>query len=184
MNGREVKYKVGRKKERRGERRGRGLPRCRGGLKTLAAQTEEANDTFSLKRQDVIPSQIICFNWESILSQSRGDKKTKRSEECNCKNVEKDFPKRMGWSKEGKEKEGRIEDLPSFTFLCVSSLSQVSIWEGGKSRWTATTGSEVVQSGRPIFDDSFQHLWTYIGNNTGNVVFQRIKRLWLIRIDQ
>ncbi|GIX85908.1 hypothetical protein CEXT_801371 [Caerostris extrusa] len=33
--------------------------------------TEEVNDTFFLKkRQDVIPSQIICFNWESILSQS------------------------------------------------------------------------------------------------------------------
>ncbi|GFV43101.1 hypothetical protein TNCV_1409981 [Trichonephila clavipes] len=36
----------------------------------------------------------------------------------------------------------------------------------------------------PIFDDFFQHLWPYIGNNTANVVFQMIKRLWLIRIDQ
>ncbi|GFV47431.1 hypothetical protein TNCV_4830871 [Trichonephila clavipes] len=44
--------------------------------------------------------------------------------------------------------------------------------------------SDVVQSGRPIFDDFFQHLWPYIGNNTANVVFQMIKRLWLIRIDQ
>ncbi|GFW06435.1 uncharacterized protein TNCV_2187702 [Trichonephila clavipes] len=49
---------------------------------------------------------------------------------------------------------------------------------------TATTGSDVVQSGRPIFDDFFQHLWPYIGNNTANVVFQMVKRLWLIRIDQ
>ncbi|GFV77512.1 hypothetical protein TNCV_1070411 [Trichonephila clavipes] len=49
---------------------------------------------------------------------------------------------------------------------------------------TATAGSDVVQSGRPIFDDFFQHLWPYIGNNTANVVFQMIKRLWLIRIDQ
>ncbi|GFX29619.1 hypothetical protein TNCV_4776911 [Trichonephila clavipes] len=49
---------------------------------------------------------------------------------------------------------------------------------------TATAGSDVVQSGRPIFDDFFQHLWPYIGNNTANVVFQRVKRLWLIRIDQ
>ncbi|GFX29620.1 adhesion G protein-coupled receptor B2 [Trichonephila clavipes] len=49
---------------------------------------------------------------------------------------------------------------------------------------TATAGSEVVQSGRPIFDDFFQHLWPYIGNNTANVVFQMVKRLWLIRIDQ
>ncbi|GFX58896.1 hypothetical protein TNCV_806001 [Trichonephila clavipes] len=49
---------------------------------------------------------------------------------------------------------------------------------------TATAGSDVVQSGRPIFDDFFQHLWPYIGNNTANVVFQMVKRLWLIRIDQ
>ncbi|GFS71670.1 hypothetical protein TNCV_4270621 [Trichonephila clavipes] len=49
---------------------------------------------------------------------------------------------------------------------------------------TATAGSDVVQSGRPIFDDFFQHLWPYICNNTANVVFQMVKRLWLIRIDQ
>ncbi|GFV23724.1 hypothetical protein TNCV_959181 [Trichonephila clavipes] len=49
---------------------------------------------------------------------------------------------------------------------------------------TAMTDSDVVQSGRPIFDDFFQHLWPYIGNNTANVVFQMVKRLWLIRIDQ
>ncbi|GFS88536.1 uncharacterized protein TNCV_1461651 [Trichonephila clavipes] len=56
-------------------------------------------------------------------------------------------------------------------FFCVSSR-------------TATAGSDVVQSGRSIFDDFFQHLWPYIGNNTANVVFQMVKRLWLIRIDQ
>ncbi|GFT66736.1 hypothetical protein TNCV_1395021 [Trichonephila clavipes] len=49
---------------------------------------------------------------------------------------------------------------------------------------TATARSDVVQSGRPIFDDFFQHLWPYIGNNTANVVFQMVRRLWLIRIDQ
>ncbi|GFT74113.1 hypothetical protein TNCV_3708251 [Trichonephila clavipes] len=49
---------------------------------------------------------------------------------------------------------------------------------------TATAGSDVVQSGRPIFDDFFQYLWPYIGNNTANVVFQMVKRLWLIRIEQ
>ncbi|GFT65992.1 hypothetical protein TNCV_3097551 [Trichonephila clavipes] len=49
---------------------------------------------------------------------------------------------------------------------------------------TATAGSDVVQSGRPIFDDFSQHLWPYIGNNAANVVFQMVKRLWLIRIDQ
>ncbi|GFW25508.1 hypothetical protein TNCV_3722361 [Trichonephila clavipes] len=51
-------------------------------------------------------------------------------------------------------------------------------------QWTATAVSDVVQSGHPIFDDFFQHLWPYIGNNTANVVFQMVKRLWLIRIDQ
>ncbi|GFW87712.1 hypothetical protein TNCV_4486771 [Trichonephila clavipes] len=50
--------------------------------------------------------------------------------------------------------------------------------------WTAMVGSVVVESGRPNFDDFFQHLWPYIGNNTANVVFQMVKRLWLIRIDQ
>ncbi|GFX07883.1 hypothetical protein TNCV_4161521 [Trichonephila clavipes] len=49
---------------------------------------------------------------------------------------------------------------------------------------TATAVSDVVQSGRPIFDDFFQHLWPYIGNNTANVVFQMVKRLCLILIDQ
>ncbi|GFY10901.1 histone-lysine N-methyltransferase SETMAR [Trichonephila clavipes] len=53
-----------------------------------------------------------------------------------------------------------------------------------KKPMKATAGSDVVQSGRPIFDDFFQHLWPYIGNNTANVVFQMVKRLWLIRIDQ
>ncbi|GFX85221.1 transposable element Tcb1 transposase [Trichonephila clavipes] len=40
---------------------------------------------------------------------------------------------------------------------------------------TAMAGSDVVQSGRPIFDDFFQHLWPYVGNNTANVVFQMVK---------
>ncbi|GFX46910.1 uncharacterized protein TNCV_4040541 [Trichonephila clavipes] len=47
--------------------------------------------------------------------------------------------------------------------------------------WTATAGSDVLQSGRPIFDDFFQHLRPYIGNNAATVVFQMVKRLWLIR---
>ncbi|GFX72616.1 hypothetical protein TNCV_4062121 [Trichonephila clavipes] len=45
-------------------------------------------------------------------------------------------------------------------------------WLGGSPIWTS------------IFDDFFQHLWPYIGNNTANVVFRMVKRLWLIRIDQ
>ncbi|GFV22657.1 uncharacterized protein TNCV_2078471 [Trichonephila clavipes] len=36
---------------------------------------------------------------------------------------------------------------------------------------TATAGSDVVQSGSPIFDDFFQHLGPYIGNNTANIVY-------------
>ncbi|GFT23691.1 hypothetical protein TNCV_3511561 [Trichonephila clavipes] len=52
------------------------------------------------------------------------------------------------------------------------------------TKQTAMAGLDVVQSGRPIFDDFLQHLWPYIGNNTANVVFQMVKRLWLIRIDQ
>ncbi|GFW40520.1 hypothetical protein TNCV_2834281 [Trichonephila clavipes] len=57
-----------------------------------------------------------------------------------------------------------------------------TFWTPGSM--TATVGSDVVQSGRPIFDDFLQHLWPYIGNNTVNVVFQMVQRLWLIRIDQ
>ncbi|GFS88189.1 hypothetical protein TNCV_3149541 [Trichonephila clavipes] len=63
---------------------------------------------------------------------------------------------------------------------CTLNLSRAET----SSCWTVTAGSDVVQSGRQIFDDFFQHLWPYIGNNTANVVFQMVKRLWLIRIDQ
>ncbi|GFU18056.1 hypothetical protein TNCV_1446171 [Trichonephila clavipes] len=65
--------------------------------------------------------------------------------------------------------------------LCPLACNRVG---SGSNPETATAGSDVVQSGRPIFDDFFQHLWPYIGNNTANVVFQMVKRLWLIRIDQ
>ncbi|GFU87488.1 hypothetical protein TNCV_2446221 [Trichonephila clavipes] len=64
----------------------------------------------------------------------------------------------------------------------IPVLTKLSLDDSTK--WTATAGSDVVQSGRPIFDDFFQHLWQYIGNNTANVVFQMVKWLWLIRIDQ
>ncbi|GFT54157.1 hypothetical protein TNCV_3565061 [Trichonephila clavipes] len=47
-------------------------------------------------------------------------------------------------------------------------------WLGCSPIWTSNF----------IFDDFFQLLWPYIGNNTANVVFQMVKRLWLIRIDQ
>ncbi|GFV74176.1 hypothetical protein TNCV_2848951 [Trichonephila clavipes] len=67
--------------------------------------------------------------------------------------------------------------ISDYGYLCVNAYY-------GSSQKTATAGSDVVQSGPPIFDDFFQHLWPYIGNNTANVVFQMVKRLWLIRIDQ
>ncbi|GFV81501.1 hypothetical protein TNCV_52251 [Trichonephila clavipes] len=65
---------------------------------------------------------------------------------------------------------------------CRLNLSRLNVL--GLYSWSATAGSDVVQSGRTIFDDFFQPLWPYIGNNTVNVVFQMVKRLWLIRIDQ
>ncbi|GFW94692.1 hypothetical protein TNCV_4247321 [Trichonephila clavipes] len=69
---------------------------------------------------------------------------------------------------------------------CDNSLNQLFLSCGPwtPSIRTDTAGSDVVQSGRPIFDDFFQHLWPYIGNNTANVVFQMVRRLWLARIDQ
>ncbi|GFT66202.1 uncharacterized protein TNCV_650431 [Trichonephila clavipes] len=80
-----------------------------------------------------------------------------------------------------------VEVLLSSTTLIDKSKEYelLSPWLGtGLLTRTSTAGSDVVQSGRPIFDDFFQHLWPYIGNNTANVVFQMVKRLWLIRIDQ
>ncbi|GFV30027.1 hypothetical protein TNCV_307041 [Trichonephila clavipes] len=70
----------------------------------------------------------------------------------------------------------------SLSFPYAAGCQSGGFMVGGQ--WTATAGSDVVQSGRPIFDDFFQHLWPYIGNNTANVVFQIVKCLWLIRIDQ
>ncbi|GFS92246.1 enteropeptidase [Trichonephila clavipes] len=69
--------------------------------------------------------------------------------------------------------------------LCGAALvnDQWALTAAHCFRKTATAGSDVVQSGRPIFEDFSQHLWPYIGNNTANVVFQMVKRLWLIRID-
>ncbi|GFX41662.1 adhesion G protein-coupled receptor B2 [Trichonephila clavipes] len=89
----------------------------------------------------------------------------------------------------------RFETIPAYTpHVTVEILfppihgqtveAQICLVHEDFWHWTATAGSDVVQSGRPIFDDFFQHLWPYIGNNTPNVVFQMVKRLWRIRIDQ
>ncbi|GFU88771.1 transposable element Tcb1 transposase [Trichonephila clavipes] len=78
----------------------------------------------------------------------------------------------------------RLIILYSACLVISKSGHQSSRFVSRFLRLTATAGSDVVQSGRPIFDDFFQHLRPYIGNNTANVVFQMVKRLWLIRIDQ
>ncbi|GFS99796.1 hypothetical protein TNCV_1062561 [Trichonephila clavipes] len=83
------------------------------------------------------------------------------------------------------EKENnRTPTSKNLTFVYTESSTVRKSSRVLKMTSTATAGSDVVQSGRPIFDDFFQHLWPYIGNNTANVVFQMVKRLWLIRIDQ
>ncbi|GFW63692.1 hypothetical protein TNCV_4329801 [Trichonephila clavipes] len=89
---------------------------------------------------------------------------------------------------------GKRRNMNQSTWLQIQALRQVrnrmDNWVcnlGSRhacNRGTATAGSDVVQSGRPIFGDFPHHLWPYIGNNTANVVFQMVKRLWLIRIDQ
>ncbi|GFU55649.1 hypothetical protein TNCV_1649621 [Trichonephila clavipes] len=59
--------------------------------------------------------------------------------------------------------------------MSALGVRDINIDEDGKHTYrTATAGSDVVQSGRPIFDDFFQHLWPYIGNNTANVVFMLV----------
>ncbi|GFX20926.1 hypothetical protein TNCV_79811 [Trichonephila clavipes] len=77
---------------------------------------------------------------------------------------------------------GSIPDATNYSSSTHGVQAHEISWSA--KHMTATAGSDVVQSGRPIFDDFFQHLWPYIGNNTANVVFQMVKRLWLIRIDQ
>ncbi|GFV69066.1 hypothetical protein TNCV_2928951 [Trichonephila clavipes] len=71
-----------------------------------------------------------------------------------------------------------VDPLLVLDFLgCTESCTGLALLANGGVQQTATAGSDVVQSGRPIFDDFFQHLWPYIGNNTANVVFQMVKRL-------
>ncbi|GFX72282.1 transposable element Tcb1 transposase [Trichonephila clavipes] len=81
-----------------------------------------------------------------------------------------------------------VQRLPRDTETAAIYIHQINFGNMSKPQGllyqTATAGWDVVQSGRLIFDDFFQHLWPYIGNNTANVVFQMVKRLWLIRIDQ
>ncbi|GFV60656.1 hypothetical protein TNCV_46081 [Trichonephila clavipes] len=81
-------------------------------------------------------------------------------------------------------KNHRVEGLIRVKSVEAHISGMLELGEKGCQFRTATAGSDVVQSGRPIFNDFFQHLWPYIGNNTANVVFQMVKDLWLIRIDQ
>ncbi|GFW27698.1 hypothetical protein TNCV_765801 [Trichonephila clavipes] len=91
-----------------------------------------------------------------------------------------------GLAREGRRKDSTHVGCLTFSKITTWVKQDISFfwWLVSYHEWTATAGSDVVQSGRPIFDDFFQHLWPYIGNNTANVVFQMVKRLWLIRIDQ
>ncbi|GFS98621.1 hypothetical protein TNCV_2987471 [Trichonephila clavipes] len=137
-------------------------------------------------------------SWESVKNDERsGCPQTSRT----AKNIEKvsEAGRRFQSAYEIKSaSQAELKDMAKNEFQKCFSMS---ITRSGKSElflkgliskedafqqfnWTATAGSDVVQSGRPIFDDFFQHLWPYIGNNTANVVFQMVKRLWLIRIDQ
>ncbi|GFT35448.1 adhesion G protein-coupled receptor B2 [Trichonephila clavipes] len=108
----------------------------------------------------------------------------------NDKHFKRDCPKNKGVdnkrlnvdkvSTEGTELEdGAVAARVDLLDILVALHFKYDFWH-----MTATAGSDVVQSGRPIFDDFFQHLWPYIGNNTANVVFQMVKRLRLISIDQ
>ncbi|GFX58564.1 adhesion G protein-coupled receptor B2 [Trichonephila clavipes] len=70
-----------------------------------------------------------------------------------------------------------------FIYVLANGNGRVAVWFYGKDNlvalhfkydfWhrTATAGSDVVQSGRPISEDFSLHLWPYIGNNTANIVF-------------
>ncbi|GFT79458.1 hypothetical protein TNCV_604561 [Trichonephila clavipes] len=63
-------------------------------------------------------------------------------------------------------------DTPIKTFLSLHPNGRVFFASPHPSDRTATGSSDVVQYGRPIFDDFFQHLWPSIGNNTANVVLK------------
>ncbi|GFW58826.1 hypothetical protein TNCV_4046651 [Trichonephila clavipes] len=78
----------------------------------------------------------------------------------------------------------RLHMIAISSVLKDRSMVSISSLKFDDATRTATAGSDVVPIRRPIFDDFFQHLWPYIGNKTANVVFQMVKRLWLIRIDQ
>ncbi|GFW99061.1 hypothetical protein TNCV_3008311 [Trichonephila clavipes] len=77
-----------------------------------------------------------------------------------------------------------VQTVTTLDTVVLKTPTKLAVLDMHAPARTATAGSDVVQSGRPIFDDFFQHLWPYIGNNTANVVFQMFESLWLIRIDQ
>ncbi|GFV33067.1 uncharacterized protein TNCV_250711 [Trichonephila clavipes] len=118
---------------------------------------------------------LDCFLWGYVKSSVYADKPQRLDHlEDNIRRVIADIRPQM--------LEKVIENWTSR--LDYTRASRGSLFPEIIFKMTATAGSDVVQSGRPIFDDFFQHLWPYIGNNTANVVFQMVKRLWLIRIDQ
>ncbi|GFU24844.1 uncharacterized protein TNCV_1279831 [Trichonephila clavipes] len=150
--------------------------------------------------QPLTENNLPCMMWEELISKkisSLGLPYSMKSElmtliRCICIEIDQ-------WQKEH-EDVFRFQCIDFLTYFCWNSHGKIDKVKTAKSlindeslciiarynlaRRTATAGSDVVQSGRPIFDDFFQHLWPYIGNNTANVVFQMVKRLSLIRIDQ
>ncbi|GFW49938.1 hypothetical protein TNCV_2315201 [Trichonephila clavipes] len=106
------------------------------------------------------------------------------SEKAGSENVEEKSSGRPQASRTTENLEKVVTGL--FEFACSNYLNiyVMSPQPFKCQSRTPTAGSDVVQSGRQIFDDFFPHLWPFIGNNTANVVFQMVKRLWLIRIDQ
>ncbi|GFV51322.1 hypothetical protein TNCV_3615201 [Trichonephila clavipes] len=77
-------------------------------------------------------------------------------------------------------KRNRQKMFSIFTPTCI--FEKCSFHEDQQE--TATAGSNVVQSGRPIFDD-FSNICGRLSAITRRMLSsKRVKRLWLIRIDQ
>ncbi|GFT01812.1 hypothetical protein TNCV_4206041 [Trichonephila clavipes] len=120
-------------------------------------------------------SRETILNFTSKLNSNDGSKKRKTTREVNDVVLDRALETATEWYEQ--------QSAVLLNYYC-SRESETFQQKNEGVQWTATAGSDVVQSGRPIFDNFFQHLRPYIGNNTANVVFQMVERLWLIRIDQ
>ncbi|GFV37471.1 hypothetical protein TNCV_1157341 [Trichonephila clavipes] len=75
-------------------------------------------------------------------------------------------------------------ELKYLHFSVASSVVSTQTLQGRELDGTEFRDCHGCLGCSPIWtsNDFFQHLWPYIGNNTANVVFQMVKRLWLIHI--